>query len=550
MRSIQTKILVLIFGVICLCSFVIGGNSLQFAESLSDQSSAQIMNLVCQQEGRKIDHIFHSVKQSVKIISYNMVQNTDMMQVLSDEGERLQYMNKMRPILLAAAESADGVVAAYFHFNPELAPPDAGLFYVRRDINQAMLEQKPTDLSKVDMEEQEWYIKPVREGKACWIGPYYNGESEGIVMSYVTPIYEKNTLIAVAGMDIHMSDLIHMVDQIKVYETGHVALVSSSHQMIYHGFEGEGFPVEDIESWEEFMESVRSGNGRDILFNFFVGGENRKATFTDLEANMYLMISAPTSEIDAEKMNLINSSTMGIVIVSIFCILISMIVSQGIVRPLKEITKASKLVAEGNLQVSIENHSKDEIGQLSDSLQQTVECLRIYMDRISDMAYTDPLTGVKSKASYQEEAEKIEKSIQDGFAQFGLIMFDLNNLKMINDRYGHEAGDAYLKNSCKMIGSVFKHSPIFRIGGDEFITILSGRDLLNAKKLMNSFYKKIEEAKKEKKLPQDTISIAAGLAIFDEDQDNTFQDVFKRADNRMYRNKELIKKGLQPNIIE
>lgn len=548
MRSIQTKILVLILGVILLCSFVIGGNSIQFAEHLSDQSSAQIMDLICQQEGRKIDHIFHSVEQSVKIISYNTVQNVDMIQILSNEEKCMEYMNTLRPILLAAAESADGVVAAYLHFNPKISPPDTGIFFAREDIRGAMIPQEPTDFSKVDIEEQEWYIKPAREGKASWIGPYYNGKSEGIVLSYVTPIYERHTLVGVAGMDIHMSDLMEMVDQIQVYETGHAALVSNTHQMIYHGFEGGGFPIQDIAAWEEFMAGVRSGEASGVLFNFFSRGQDRKATFTDLEAGMYLMVSAPTSEIDAEKTNLINSSMMGVVLVSIFCLFFSLILSQGIVRPLKEITKASKQIAEGNLQVTLEAHSKDEVGQLSESLQQTVECLRVYMDRISDMAYTDPLTGVNSKASYQEEVEKIEKSIRDGFAQFGLIMFDLNNLKIINDKYGHEAGDAYLLNSCKLIGSVFRHSPIFRIGGDEFITILSGRDLLNGKKLLNSFYMRMKETREEGKLPQDKVSIAAGLAVYDEDQDHNYHDVFKRADSMMYRNKELIKKGSEPEI--
>lgn len=550
MKSIQTKILVLILGVIFLCSFVIGGNSVQFAESLSDQSSAQIMNLICQQEGRKIDHIFHSVEQSVKIIAYNSVQNVNMIDILSEEEKRQEYMDEMRPILLAAAQSAEGVVAAYLHFNPEIAPPDAGLFYARKDIRSAMLEQAPTDFSKVDIDKQEWYSKPAREGKSFWIGPYYNGKSEGLVMSYVIPVYEMHQLVGVAGMDIHLSDLVHMVDQIKVYETGHAALVSSAHQMIYHGFEGEGFPIEDIEAWEGFMDEVRSGKASNVLFNFFVRGHDRKATFTDLEANMYLMVSAPTSEIDAEKTNLINSSMMGIVLISIFCLLISMIVSQGIVGPLKELTKASKLVAEGNLQVTLENHSKDEVGQLSESLQQTVECLRIYMDRISDMAYTDPLTGVNSKAAYQEEVKKIDKSIVNGFAQFGLVMFDLNNLKVVNDKYGHEAGDSYLLNGCKLVSSIFRHSPIFRIGGDEFITILSGRDLLNAKKLVKDFYERMKEIQKEARLPEEKVSMAAGLAVFDEEKDSCLQDVFKRADQLMYQNKEKIKKGQEPTIEE
>ena len=84
----------------------------------------------------------------------------------------------------------------------------------------------------------------------------------------------------------------------------------------------------------------------------------------------------------------------------------------------KELTKASKQIAEGDLQVSLETKSKDEVGALAVSMQQTVDCLRAYMERISDMAYTDPLTGVKSKAAYDEQVKQINENIQTGFAQF------------------------------------------------------------------------------------------------------------------------------------
>jgi GGDEF domain-containing protein len=53
-------------------------------------------------------------------------------------------------------------------------------------------------------------------------------------------------------------------------------------------------------------------------------------------------------------------------------------------------------------------------------------------------------------------------------------MFDLNDLKHINDRYGHERGDEYIVNCCRLICQVFKHSPVFRIGGDEFVALLRG----------------------------------------------------------------------------
>ena len=221
MKSIQTKILVLILVVIILCTAIIGGNSIYFLQISSDQSTTQIMNLICQEEGRKIDHIFHSIEQSVKILTTNAVQDMNVVEVLGVKELRENYMESLRPIVLATAESADGAVAAYIHFNPELAPPDAGLFYAKKNVEGVFEEQPPTDFSKVETDNSDkivWYTKPAKEGKASWIGPYYNGKSEGLILTYVMPVYSDHTLVGVAGMDIHMSELMKIVDNIKVYE--------------------------------------------------------------------------------------------------------------------------------------------------------------------------------------------------------------------------------------------------------------------------------------------------------------------------------------------
>ena len=90
---------------------------------------------------------------------------------------------------------------------------------------------------------------------------------------------------------------------------------------------------------------------------------------------------------------------------------------------------------------------------------------------------TDPLTGVKNRAAYDSVVSEFNSRIfNKNEKDFAIVIFDINNLKMINDELGHEFGDAYIINSCKLLCDVFKHSPVFRIGGDEFLIILRGED--------------------------------------------------------------------------
>ena len=153
------------------------------------------------------------------------------------------------------------------------------------------------------------------------------------------------------------------------------------------------------------------------------------------------------------------------------------------------------------------------------------------------MAYTDPLTGVKNKAAYIDEVGLIEQKIADEeIENFCVVVFDLNGLKIINDTKGHEAGDEYIKAACRLICSQFKHSPVFRIGGDEFVTILKGEDYLNHKKLLAAFAALIIEQKEKK-----GIIIASGYSDFMPEKDNSYMRVFERADKKMYKCKKDLK---------
>lgn len=551
MKSIQTKIIALSMFVIVLCSVIVGGIGILHSKRVSDQNSAQIMNLMCREEGKKIDHLFYGIEQSVKIIAHSSVQKMGMETLLQSDTMRNMYIEDLAAIVLTAANSTEGAMAVYIHFNPEIAPADSGIFYSKSHLNEAFAKQKVTDLSKVkpeDMDTMDWYYKPVEAGEAVWLEPYYNGKTEEKVISYVMPIYQDDVLLGVAGMDIVLSDLIDEVASVKAYGTGYAFLVDSDNKMIYHPLGHTEFTPSEEEEWQRYVEQAVLDKEGKKIYGFQENGEKYKLAFCDVDNGMRLMVIVPEAEIDAQKNQLVRDILFSVVGISAFCILVSVVISQGITRPLKELTEASKQIATGNFQVTLLTKSKDEVGELSSSMQQTVDCLRVYMDRISDLAYTDALTGVKSKTAYGEEVRKINDGIRMGFSQFGIMMFDINGLKEMNDTHGHDAGDNYIRNSCRLICTVFKHSPVFRIGGDEFVAILRGQDLLKADILLHKFYERIEEIESKAEKPEEAVSIAAGMAVFKEEQDKDYQDVFKRADENMYENKKSIKSGNGPKL--
>ena len=180
---------------------------------------------------------------------------------------------------------------------------------------------------------------------------------------------------------------------------------------------------------------------------------------------------------------------------------------------------------------------KEEKRKLLEDLIQKGNLQEKELGAARHMAYTDSLTGIKNKAAYIEDISIIEQKINEGkLDKVGVVVFDLNSLKKINDTKGHDAGDEYIKAACHIICERFKHSPVYRIGGDEFVAILEGEDYENRRQLLEEFSKMVDEEKKH-----DGIVIASGSSTLHRNKDKSYMRVFERADRQMYKCKKLLK---------
>ena len=166
-------------------------------------------------------------------------------------------------------------------------------------------------------------------------------------------------------------------------------------------------------------------------------------------------------------------------------------------------------------------------------------------DQVKDLnrkAYVDPLTMVRNKSAYNEYIKKLQDQLdRDEVIDLAIGIFDCNDLKSINDQYGHEKGDIYIKNACSMICKVFGHSPVFRIGGDEFAIILMNSDFTNRDELVAQLDKKQEERNSVVKSSWERVHIAHGIAVYDHELDDELGDTARRADKFMYDNKRKMK---------
>ena len=156
-----------------------------------------------------------------------------------------------------------------------------------------------------------------------------------------------------------------------------------------------------------------------------------------------------------------------------------------------------------------------------------------------EKARRDDLTGIKNKNAYGEFEKTLNQQIQSGEdIEFAIAICDVNGLKTVNDTMGHLAGDGYIKAASKLVCETFKHSPVFRVGGDEFVAILRGVDFDNRETLEQNFLEIVK-----KNAEEDKVIVACGISVFDKQHDKSVSAVFERADAMMYRNKMSLKGG-------
>ena len=152
--------------------------------------------------------------------------------------------------------------------------------------------------------------------------------------------------------------------------------------------------------------------------------------------------------------------------------------------------------------------------------------------------FVDALTSVRNKGAFANYVQELQGRIDRGEElRFAVGVFDCDNLKTVNDQFGHDKGDVYLKAASRMICQVFQHSPVFRIGGDEFAAILQNGDYEDREELIRSFEERRKARCTEAGNRWEEVHVSMGVAVYDPLIDHSVIDTVRRADKIMYADK-------------
>lgn len=183
------------------------------------------------------------------------------------------------------------------------------------------------------------------------------------------------------------------------------------------------------------------------------------------------------------------------------------------------------------------NNATDELESLGSKIRTMQSEMRLYLDYLRTQAYIDALTKVGSSTAYHEALDALNEEISQGTADFSVVICDINSLKQLNDTYGHECGDYYIQGAAQTLVQGFGVEQVFRIGGDEFAVITKGTDDATIEQSLRDVAASIDAFNASSEYAA-TLAVSCGTARFVPEADKSFKDVFSRADQAMYRDKQ------------
>lgn len=550
MKSIRNKFVLIMIGCILICSFAISAIGIFGIDNISNENSETIMKLQASTSAQSLEKLFSSVELAMNTCNDYAVSRFDSIEKFRNEPDTLErYNDSVGQLIKNVLSNTDAAISGYIRYNPDLKLSSDGVFWVKDSNGEKIVAHQPTAIKAYDKDDAEhvaWYYEPLKAGKPVWINPYINRNLNDIKMiSYVIPLFDKSgTAVAIIGMDIDMSRITAMVDEIKLYDTGYAFLCDSRGDIVYHNRYPSGMTLEEIKKNSLFTfidDNYSDEQAGDVINIRNSEGEKRKLCAKFLSNGMAVVISVADKEIGRKRISVMIQDAFAVAAVLIVTSLLTLKFTGIIVKPIKHLTEVSKKIAAGDLDVEIECNTKDEIGVLASRYSDTVKMLKKYINKINKQAYTDAATDVGNKAAYQDAVQRIDKMSRRNDGDYAVLVMDINYLKMYNDKYGHEFGDMLISDASTIIKKVFGDYNIYRIGGDEFAVLINAPEDGLCEKLVKEFRAEQELFNRNAKHYELGVRIAIGYAVNSAD-DNDYADVFKRADKQMYIDKQEIKK--------
>jgi diguanylate cyclase (GGDEF)-like protein len=278
---------------------------------------------------------------------------------------------------------------------------------------------------------------------------------------------------------------------------------------------------------------VASGDGSYRHLGYIRLGVNLKRTMHDLESAM----------------DLVSGVGIGVVLL---IIPLSFLVVRQFVLPLEELSRAMRSFAQGDLTARSCVRRSDEIGALTTAFNQMAEhharthaealALNVELEervqqrtrQLRELACRDPLTGLYNRRHLNDVLTRRMSEAERYDTELACLMIDIDDFKLVNDRFGHAIGDQVLSLAASTIMGQLRVADVAaRFGGDEFVILLPQTGLEQARSLAERISEKLA-AELDERMPEVRMTLSTGIASRRDMAHADAEMLLKAADRAMY----------------
>jgi len=501
--TIRKRYALLVLFAILLSVVVIGALGIYTIWGKTNRDVVTIMNLTTESRAVGMDYTLLKIKDPVDTVGAYVGARVATTNNELDEAVIKGGLNEeIHELFQSSVESMEGIVGYYIRFAKPYDAMVKGFAYRKKltgaDFYPVGNGSNLQELSTVKGE-LDWYNLAADNKKPVWIPIRKCTYMTGYIFSYAVPIYFGNGLVGVACVDVDFDVLAKPVREVSLFGNGYAYLTDDQGTVYYHPLIGYGtLLTEDEEDVPEVDSALGDTSNHGELITYTYKGQKKKMAFKSLINDMRLVVTANEEDVLRETNNLIRNIVLSAACIMFFFMYLALMMERWTMHPA--------------------------------------------LDKMDSLAHVDGLTGVHNRTSFLEMQANLNQKISEGQASFGYVMFDANNLKKINDQYGHKMGDAYLLSVVEMLRKSFPGCQIYRTGGDEFVVMVEGeKSLRNAADRLNFAYAWQEKRKAENRKPWETPSVAGAFVRFDPQVHRSSEDVLSAADKQMYQKKQQMK---------
>jgi methyl-accepting chemotaxis protein len=355
---------------ILLVSAILLPSYITIRSYLSESAEAYTTALL-NEKVNKLEQDFKETSKLVNVLNIWIAEAFDFDRGLSDT----EYMSEFREVLIRQFKGYLGQnkfnTSLYIYFNYDLFNAEYDVWYNRIEGNKYELQPK---LGNAYFEDYHaWYNEPIDNGVALWTKPYtaINGPFSGKQLtSYVSPVMIDNKTVAVIGVDLYIDEIIEIVKDLKLYDTGYVYVLQEDGHVLYHPYLDVDQVYADSETSRQLLEAFNT-NPSGILTYFDDNGDKIYSAYGHLENGWLLATHVPEKEVFSKLSELLNVLIIFILITMLVILIITNLIVIRIFKPITDLTEEMSILDSGNLKKGISSkllEDDTEIGILANEV--------------------------------------------------------------------------------------------------------------------------------------------------------------------------------------